>query len=94
MKVNPQWLRELGAGEAYVIHGGKFRYVAATMSAAGYVEPSGEAVEQVIRALEVGRRLDELPEEPARPALPEQKPRAIEDQAEEDQADEDPANWN
>lgn len=96
-KVNPQWLRELGPGECYVIHRGRYRYVAATMTAAGYGLPSTPAKEALMERLHAARALDH-DQDRALPGLDYQarelpRPRREHEDQEEDELPPAPKGW-
>lgn len=88
MKINPQWLRELGPGECYVIDRGTFRYCTTVMTAAGYGTAKSVGAEQVRAQLEAARSLGHDTEEVV-PGL-EFQPRSLPAQRDEHehQADE------
>jgi hypothetical protein len=91
-KINPQWLRELGRGECYVIHRGEFRYVSATMSASGYATPTGEQAAVVLKELRRAWSLGDDTER--RPGL-DYRPRPAVPAPRDDEEDQDvkPAGW-
>lgn len=77
-KLNPQLLREMGAGELVVIAGGRYAYAVAAMTAAGFQLPPSKAADTITEQLRDAQELGWRPrkatldyERTARPPKPD-----------------------